>query len=72
MHIQDDDEEDKMSEIKKKPYAPRQHRVVEDDNEVVIEKALSPVNETTKVPPTIMFGKTSDKYTNFWVSDRGQ
>ena len=50
MQIQESKEEDKMSEIKKKSYAPRRNRAVEDDNEVVIEKVLSPVNETTESP----------------------
>ena len=51
MQIQEDEEEDKVGEIKKKPYVPRRHRAVENDNEVVIERVLSPVNETTTAPP---------------------
>ena len=77
MQLQEDDEKeegevgDKISEVKKKPYVSRQHRMVEEDTEVDIEKVIVPIDETTEAPPMIVFGKTSDKDTDFTASARG-
>ena len=55
----------------KKKYVPRRRRAEEEEDEVVVSKVVTPVAKDKEAPPKIVFGKTSDKDTDFSASARG-
>ena len=55
----------------KKKYVPRRRRAEEEEDEVVVSKVVPLVAKDKETPPKIVFGKTSDKDTDFSASARG-